>query len=453
VDPDHLRLDLSIAGSRAVAVHDAACPEIGPICTVRAEPPQRHHTTLLATDLRLIGEYGLARGLALQAAVPLRIIGTTTGYTDLSDRPIALDYPSIHHHDETLVGPGDAQLLLHGGRKVLGLSVGARAGVSIPLGVVHEDPYRLAAQGLSHEHIQLGTGTWDPVLSLDASGKIGSFTLAGFAALQAPLYQGPQGYRAGARSQGGLVLARPLDAVTVRLSAQLLHEQPERWQGRVPSDDGNQGRTDLYVAPGLTWNFAGEWMVSADVRVRAYSQVVNAQLDMPVVLELGIGRLFHLESDRSAAGGSARGPLVGESDRSAAGGSARGPLVGEQGFDEPPQSAAAAQGGDVLDLVQAGELAELAPAPGKWTVFDFWAPWCEACKVLDKRLRALAAQRPGLAVRRVNIVDFKSPIARRELPAVSQLPHLRLVRDGGAVVYEASGPEDELLAAVEARSR
>jgi thiol-disulfide isomerase/thioredoxin len=418
VDPNHLRLDLSLVGSRAVAVHDEACPDIGPVCLLRAEPPQRHHTTLLATDVRLLGEYGLIPGLAVQAVLPLRIIGTKTKFTDLLDQPISLDYQNIHHHNETLVGFGDAQLLLHRGFKPFGVAVGVRAGVSIPLGVVHDDPYKLTAQGLPHEHIQFGTGTWDPVLSLDASVPIGSFTLAGFAGLQAPLYQGPQGYRAGARSQGGLVLAWPVDSVTLRFSAEAFHERPERWQGRVPTGDGNQGRTDVYLAPGVTWNFAGEWMVSADVLVRAYSHVVNAQLDMPVVLNLSIGRLFHLE----------------------------------QGIDEPARTPGESAG-DVLDLVQAGELAELAPVPGKWTVFDFWARWCEACKVLDARLRDLAAKRPGLAVRRVNIVDFDSPIAQRELPGVPMLPHVRVVRDSGVVAYEASGPEDELLEEVERRTK
>jgi thiol-disulfide isomerase/thioredoxin len=406
--------------SRAVAVHDSECPDIGPICAVRAEPPQRHHTTLYGTDVRVLGEYGLLPGWALQALLPLRIIGTRTSYTDLFDRPVSLDYQNIHHRNEVLVGLGDAQVLVHRGFKAFGIAIGARAGVSIPLGTVHDDPYQLGAEGLPHEHIQFGTGTWDPVVSLDASGNMGGFVLAGFAALQAPLYEGSRGYRAGVRSQAGLVLSRPLDSVTLRVSSQVLHERPERWHGRVPTDDGNQGRTDVYVAPGVTWNFSGEWMVSADVRIRAWSHVVNAQLDMPVVLELGIGRLFHLE----------------------------------QGFDEPGKSTGpSATNADVLDVVQAGELVDLSPVVGKWTVFDFWAEWCEACKGLDAQLRRLAAQRPGLAVRRVNIVDFDSPIARRELPGVSALPHVRLVGAPGDIVYEASGSAEELLSEVTRRTK
>jgi thioredoxin-like negative regulator of GroEL len=86
-------------------------------------------------------------------------------------------------------------------------------------------------------------------------------------------------------------------------------------------------------------------------------------------------------------------------------------------------------------------------------VFDFWASWCEACKVLDAQLRELAARQPGIAIRRVNIVDLDSPIARRELSGVSQLPHVRLVGPDGAIVYEASGAPEELVQAIEARTQ
>lgn len=135
---------------------------------------------------------------------------------------------------------------------------------------------------------------------------------------------------------------------------------------------------------------------------------MNAQLSMPVVLELSLGRLFHFES----------------------------------GAHEDEHSPSVL---DVVDVVREGELAPLVAVQGKWTVFDFWAPWCEACKVLDHELRELG---PELAVRRVNIVDFDSPIALRELPGVSVLPRVRLVSPEGTVVFEESGEVEALLARI-----
>ena len=421
MSPGHLKLDVSLDGSRSVASHNEACPEIGPICAQRAEPPQQHHTTLWAGEVRLLAEYGLRPGLAVQAALPLRLIDTRTRYTNLLGNPIVLDYVNIHHRDETLMGLGDGQLLLHGARRAFGLQFGLRAGANLPFGIVHENPERLTTLGLPHEHIQLGTGTVDPLVGADAALALGPATLAVWTFAQVPLYQGSTGYRAGARFSGGLVgSTTALGPVALRLGAELFHERPERWDGLVPTDDGNQGRTDIYLAPGATWTI-GDWTLTGDLRVRLWGQTVGAQLQMPVVLAIGVGRLLHLESGMHT--------------------------------DAAPSDDDGDAEADVVDAVQAGELAPLSPSPGKWTVFDFWAPWCEACKVLDAGLRKLAAERAGVAVRRVNIVDFDSPIALRELPGVSVLPHVRLVDAKGSRAYEASGPADQLLSEVERRTK
>jgi hypothetical protein len=416
VEPHHLRVDLVVGGSRATAVHDESCPDIGPICAVRDEPPQQHHTTLWLAELRLIAEYGLTPHVALQAALPLRIISTSTRYTDLAGKPIQLDYENIHHRDETLVGLGDMQLLLHTGASVVGFALGLRVGVSLPTGEVHENPFRLGAEGKPHEHIQFGTGTFDPVLGLDAGRALGAWTVSAFGQAQVPLYQGAKGYRAGARLLGGVAVSHPLGPVSLRLAVTAAHEEPERWDGAVPTDDGNQGRTDLLVGPGITVPFAGDWNLTFDVGVRAYGHTVGAQLDMPVVLSVSVGRLFHLEKGKHVE------PLV-------------------PGATE----------GDVADAVLHGEAAPLTPVSGKWTVFDFWATWCEACGDLDGRLRELARTDEGLAVRRVNVVDDDSPIWKRELRGVESLPHVRLIRPDGTLAWEASGKPAELVAGIHAR--
>jgi thiol-disulfide isomerase/thioredoxin len=182
----------------------------------------------------------------------------------------------------------------------------------------------------------------------------------------------------------------------------------------VPTDDGNQGRTDLYLGPGVTIPFAQDWSVSIDLRGRLYGHAVNAQLDLPVVLD-SIGRLFHLES----------------------------------GAHE--DDVAASSSGDVLDVVQHGEAAPLNAEPGKWTVFDFWASWCEPCKTLDADLRKLAATDPTIAVRRVNIVDFDSPIAIQELRGVSALPHVRIVGPDQVVRWEGTAPPEDVMEHVRQR--
>ncbi|MBX5481289.1 MAG: thioredoxin family protein [Myxococcaceae bacterium] len=424
MEAEHLRLDLALSGSRAVASHLSECPDIGPICEVRDEPPQYHHTTLWMTELRLLAEYGLGHGWAVQGQIPLRLVDTRTRFTDLDGAPLALDYESIHHRDETLVRFGDVQLFAHGATRLAGFQLSARLGVNLPTGIVHEDPYELGHEGKPHQHLQFGTGTFDPILGVDASRQLGPFTLAAFAQGHVPLYQGPRGYQAGGRFYGGLSASLGgwlPQGMVARFSASGLHELAERWHGVVPTDDGNQGRTGLYVGPGITIPFARDWSAAIDLRLRAYGHTVNAQLDLPVVVELSIGRLLHLE------GGGAEG---------------HGRDVGE---------VATPIHGDVADLVTHGEAAPLPAALGKWTVIDFWAEWCEPCRVLDRELGELAASRPDVAIRRVNIVDFDSAIAKQELPGVEQIPHVRLIDPAGRVVWEATGSPDELLDEIRAR--
>jgi thiol-disulfide isomerase/thioredoxin len=407
-------MDLAITTSRSRAQHEAECPEIGPQCLQGAVAPQHHDTVLWVTEIDLLAEAGIAPGWGLQGVLPLRLVNTRTRITDLaSGAPVPGG--SIHHRDGTLFGPGDAQILLHHAHSALGLRLGERFGVSVPLGAVHQDPYLLGEAGLPHQHVQFGTGTLDPVASLDVALDLGAVSLAGYVQAQVPLYQGGQGYRAGARVFGGVQASRPVGPLRLRLGVNVLHEEAERWRGAVPVEDGNRGRTDLYVSPGATIPFANDWSISLDVRVRAASRVVGAQLEMPVVLQLSVGRLAHLERNADQAHG-------------------------------------ADASGDVRDVVSAGEEATLAPVPGKLTVFDFWAAWCDACRTVDAGLRSLAAEHSGIAVRRVNIVDLDSPIARRELPGVSVLPHVRVVDPSGAVLYEASGPADELLREVRRRT-
>ena len=82
---------------------------------------------------------------------------------------------------------------------------------------------------------------------------------------------------------------------------------------------------------------------------------------------------------------------------------------------EPADISDAATGGESFDL------SELL-VPGKLTVIDFWADWCEPCHEIDAILRDLAERFPELAVRRVEVPRLSAPVGQEHLAGVRGLP-------------------------------
>ena len=68
---------------------------------------------------------------------------------------------------------------------------------------------------------------------------------------------------------------------------------------------------------------------------------------------------------------------------------------------------------------------------GHTTIYDISAVWCAPCRVLDQRLRALVKQRPGIAVRKLDIVSFDSPLAREMGAKLTGLPYLVVITANG----------------------
>jgi thiol-disulfide isomerase/thioredoxin len=109
--------------------------------------------------------------------------------------------------------------------------------------------------------------------------------------------------------------------------------------------------------------------------------------------------------------------------------------AGLQAVVGPPKRAEKFPGdADVATLTEdgsrVGPLARLR-VPGKFTVFDVYADWCAPCKTVDSRLRALLAERKDVAVRKLNVVDFDSPLARELGPDFFSLPYVIVFAPGG----------------------
>ena len=98
---------------------------------------------------------------------------------------------------------------------------------------------------------------------------------------------------------------------------------------------------------------------------------------------------------------------------------------------------AAAAGGPDVQLISQGRQVVLEEhlVPGKLVVFDFYADWCAPCRYLTPQLERLVDQYPDrLALRKVDVVDWESPVARQF--GIGSVPYLLLFGPDGARLAE-----------------
>src|SRR5262249_40528021 len=154
-----------------------------------------------------------AAGLVL----PVRVFSTSIRYLDPGGQPVVIENLDLHHRNETLTGPGDPWLLGRAATNLGSLVFGGRLGVALPLGRTEEDPFLLGDMGIPHEHSQFGSGTFEPLVGLDASLMVGTARVELFALTIQSLYANGHGYQAGDRYAGGAAVASALGTERWRL--------------------------------------------------------------------------------------------------------------------------------------------------------------------------------------------------------------------------------------------
>lgn len=294
--PGDVAAAVSLTALTTRVLHPEACPEIGPICAERAEPPQQHDQRFYIAELRPVVAVGILDVLAVELQLPLRVVNTSITFRRLDDTAFEPDYENIHHRDETLYGIADPWLLARSSLVLGSVALTGRAGVGVPLGSTEEDPFARARAGLAHQHIQFGSGTFHPVLALDAELALGSARLSAYGQAVLFLYENSHGYRPGHRYLAGasadLALIGELRA---GLSADVLNEQAERWDGEV-QQDGNVGRTDVLLGGSVSYRL-DTVALSLSLKVPVYQHFLEhegepGQLTYPAILALAAQTRF-----------------------------------------------------------------------------------------------------------------------------------------------------------------
>lgn len=247
--------------------------------------PYWHLQTLLVSELNFSISRGVRKGLALQLNVPLRAVRSRVHYETLDREPFTPNDPDNHHRNETLYGIADPAAAVHYGWEGETWIFSARAGVSIPLGKTEPNPFELGREGLRHQHIQFGSGTFYPVLGVGLGRSVGEYDVRLTGVARLPLYENEHGYqpgeRYGALLGGGRKFATRWDAST---ELSFLHEEGETWDG-VIEEEGNLGRDDLLMSLGLGYD-TGAGIVSFNMQFPLVSESKGDQVEIPLVMAL-----------------------------------------------------------------------------------------------------------------------------------------------------------------------
>lgn len=296
-----MRGTATLSGTHVAVVHPSGCVDVNDCDQVPVQPEYLHDQTLLPLEFRLGVEYGFHDSVGIELQLPVRSVTTGIEFTTPEGEPYEPPDADVHHRNETIAGLTDPLLLARFSTLANKFFLAVRVGVSVPLGSTEKDPYELGERGIRHQHIQLGTGTFDPTLALEASHFFDPINWQWFAQTSAALYENRHGYQAPFRVQSGFGGTGTLVSdLSGGLSLGVFHETAEHWQG-VARQDASLGRTEAYAEVSLSqlWE---EVQFGLNARFPLYRHIIEGDeptgsLSSPLAIQLSVSRAWDLDGD------------------------------------------------------------------------------------------------------------------------------------------------------------
>lgn len=271
----------------------AECPEVAPAeCATTEIPEHLHDQDVWWFRGEPAFSAGLGLGFIATASVPFDLRDVTVQYLTLDEQPYDPPYGDIHHRTETLVGPADGQLAVKLYRAMGAFTVGGGIGTTLPLGRTEADPYVAGAAGQDHQHMQLGTGTWNPVASFDLVYAGQRWGAIGWAFTRVPLYENDKGYLAPTLVSGGAGPSfRATPKITVLVAAEASWESQELW-----NDIPYSGKTALGASAAVMAPISEQIVLQGQLRANLWEQTEHHEEEgyahQPLTASVGLAWTF-----------------------------------------------------------------------------------------------------------------------------------------------------------------
>ena len=119
----------------------------------------------------------------------------------------------------------------------------------------------------------------------------------------------------------------------------------------------------------------------------------------------------------------------------------------------PAPAAVVAGRGQQVEVISHGTQVDIAKylAPGNVTVVDFYADWCGPCKQLSPSLEQMARTDPQIALRKIDIINWKTPVVRQF--NIHSIPQVNIYNRGGRLVGTVVGADIEKIKSYVAQAK